>query len=206
MAKRNRKMTDKKIERMIKEGRGQGSGADYKPWITIQDIASKGRSTRIKGIKTKRQHEFLSDMETNFFFLMEFSDRVSDIREQYPLLLLEETLFIAEKLGIKHPTDPKTRMPIVVTTDFLITIQDHNGQRLIARTIKEKQKLSKRTLDKFEIERRYWQKRGVYWGIVTEDEIDKVKANNIASIYVNSVSIFPKISVRKLPFSTENYA
>lgn len=92
--------------RKIQDGRGSGIGADYKQWLKIQDISSKGRSTYLKGIKTNRQHEFL-DFERNYFYLTEYSDVFIDIREQFPLLLLEETIVIADELGIKHPTDPK---------------------------------------------------------------------------------------------------
>ena len=51
MSKRTR---TSKIEKWIKEGRGSGVGADYKPWLNIQDVSSLGRSTRLKGIKTNR--------------------------------------------------------------------------------------------------------------------------------------------------------
>lgn len=94
MSKRTR---TSKIEKWIKEGRGTGIGSEYKPWLNIQDVASMGRSTCLKGIKTNRQHEFLSDLERNYFYI--------DIREQFPLLPLEETIVIADELGIKHPTD-----------------------------------------------------------------------------------------------------
>lgn len=50
----------------LKEGLGQGTGIDYKPWIKIQDVPSLGRSTRLKGIKIPRQYEFLSDLERNY--------------------------------------------------------------------------------------------------------------------------------------------
>lgn len=59
MSKRTRAF---KAEKWIKEGRGSGVGPDYKPWLTIQDVSSLGRSTRLKGTKTNRQHEFLSDL------------------------------------------------------------------------------------------------------------------------------------------------
>ncbi len=36
------------IEQWIKQGRGTGIGVDYKPWLKIQDVSSKGRSTRLK--------------------------------------------------------------------------------------------------------------------------------------------------------------
>ena len=44
-----------KIEKWIQEGRGSGIGAEYKPWLKIQDVSSKVRSTRLKGVKTNRQ-------------------------------------------------------------------------------------------------------------------------------------------------------
>ena len=143
-----------KIEKWIKEGRGSGVGSEYKPWLNIQDVASKGRSIRLKGIKTNRQHEFLSDLERNYFYLTEYSDFVVDIREQFPLLPLEETIVIADELGIKHPTDPKTHEPIVMTTDFLLTVDKGEGLVELARTIKMKDELLKeRVIEKFEIER-----------------------------------------------------
>lgn len=61
-------------------------------------------------------------MERNYFYLTEYSDVVIDLREQFPVLPFEETRLIADELGIKHPTDPKTGEPIVMTTDFLLTI------------------------------------------------------------------------------------
>ncbi|MEK3789416.1 hypothetical protein [Paenibacillus sp. FSL K6-1230] len=35
MAKRKREITDAKINRFIKEGSGQGTGADYLPWLRV---------------------------------------------------------------------------------------------------------------------------------------------------------------------------
>lgn len=184
MAKRKRITTQKTIENYIKEGRGEGIEKTYKPWILIQDVASLGRSTRLKGIKTNRQHEFLSDLERNYFYILEYSDIVVDIREQFPLLPLEETVLIAKELGIKHPTDPKTNEFIVMTTDFLITTSK-NGELIdVARTIKSKDDLTnKRILEKFEIEKTYWQKQGIDWGIVTDEEINKDLVQNISNIH-----------------------
>ncbi|GLC89709.1 TnsA endonuclease N-terminal domain-containing protein [Lysinibacillus piscis] len=181
MSKRTR---TSKIEKWIKEGRGSGIGSDYKPWLNIQDVSSLGRSTRLKGIKTNRQHEFLSDLERNYFYLTEYSDFVVDIREQFPLLPLEETIVIADELGIKHPTDPKTHEPVVMTTDFLLTVDKGEGFVELARTIKMKDELLKeRVIEKFEIERVYWERRQINWGIVTELEIPKEMARNISYIH-----------------------
>lgn len=172
------------VEKWIKEGRGNGIGSDYKPWLKIQDVSSKGRSTRLKGIKTNRQHEFLSDLERNYFYLTEYSGFIVDIREQFPLLPLEETIVIADELGLKHPTDPKTNELIVMTTDFLLTVDKGEGLVELARTIKMKDELLKeRVIEKFEIERVYWERRQIDWGIVTELEIPKEMARNISYIH-----------------------
>jgi hypothetical protein len=203
MAKRKR-IHD--IEKMIKEGYGSGVGSEYKPWIKIQDVPSLGRVTRVKGMKTNRQHELLSDMERNYFYILEFSDNVIDIREQYPLIPIEDTISIANESGIRYPTNPETGEDIVMTTDFLITISSADGIKEVARTIKSKDDLlDKRILEKFEIERVFWEKRGIEWGIVTEEEIDKTIAYNISFIQgykdirnVDSFSEMEAIEVKDL--------
>lgn len=177
MAKRNREVTLKKIQKWIKEGRGQGEGEHYKPWLTIQDVPSIGLATRKMGRTCKRQYQLMSNLERDYFYLLDFSDVVTDIREQYPLLPIDETLLIAEQMGIPHPSDPKTGEPIVMTTDFLITANKIN----MARTVKPLNELNNdRIIEKFEIERRYWKDRQIDWGIVTEEEIPKVYVRNIS--------------------------
>lgn len=181
MSKRKRSTS---TEKKMKDGRGQGSGTDYKPWVVIQDLGSLGRSTRLKGYKISRQFEFLSDLERNYFYLLDYSDEVVDIREQYPLLPIGETLSIADELGLKHPTNPKTNEPIEITTDFLITTLNDGQHEHIARTLKYKKDLmDERILEKFEIERVYWERQSVEWGIVTELEVPKTMAHNIAFIH-----------------------
>ncbi|MFJ9502074.1 TnsA endonuclease N-terminal domain-containing protein [Brevibacillus centrosporus] len=180
MTKRKRETSISQIEKRIKEGRGQGYGRDYIPWLLIQDVPSSGRATRIHGWKTNRIHHVHSDLERSYLYILEWSDIVTDIREQFPLLPIEETLSIAEELNIKHPTDPKSNHPIVLTTDFMISVDN----REVARTIKPSSQLdSHRVIEKFEIERRYWAKRNIDWGIVTEVDIPKIFVRNIEWVH-----------------------
>lgn len=201
MAKRKRKLD---YDKMIKEGIGSGKGKDYKPWLEIQDFPSKGRVTRVKGIKTQRQHELFSDLERNYFYYLDFSDNVVDIREQFPLLPIEETMIIARELGIEHPNNPVTKEPVVMTTDFLITLKEKNGEILEkARTVKYKKDLvDKRVLEKFEIERKYYLKKGIDWGIVTEEEIDKSISKSIADLYtyqnLEEIELFRDVDIEVL--------
>jgi len=180
MAKHRSKWNEKTFNRYIAEGRGQGTLESYRPWIRIQDFASRGIVSRIKSSKTNRIIHLLSKNELYYFYLLEWADNVLDIREQFPLLDVEMTTSIAKNIGVKHPTDNESGFPYVLTCDFLITMND----RTIARTIKQSGELSnKRTLEKLEIERRYWKEKGVNWGIVTEQEILIQKAKNIEWIY-----------------------
>lgn len=181
--KGRRQTTLKLIEKRYAEGRGQGRGASYRPWLYIQDVPSQGLVTRIYGWTTDREHHLLSKLELLYFFLLDWSSIVIDIREQYPLDL-KETLAIADQLGIRHPRDPRTQQPIVITTDFLITIRTPTGIEEHARTVKYAKMLSSvRVMEKFEIERLYWRARGVDWGIVTEREIDRTITSNIEWVH-----------------------
>src|SRR5699024_12849558 len=118
-----------------------------------------------------RQHELVSDLDLNYFYLTEFSDDVLDIREQFALLPQEETIVIAEELGIKHPADPKTGDPIVMSTDFLLTVGKGQGVFEVAHTISMKTELLQgRVLEKFEIEREYCERRGIGGGSAIDEE------------------------------------
>jgi hypothetical protein len=171
MAKRKRGITPKKIEEKIKKGHGQGHKREYKTWLRINDVPSKGLSTRGKGWKTQRVHHFLSNLEYALFFVLEWSTHVVDIREQFPLDQ-QSTIDIANRLEIKHPTDPTTKELTVMTTDFYIDIEEGNLPRQVAIAVKPESKLNGvREIEKLQIERQYWLDRDVEWHIVTECEI-----------------------------------
>lgn len=168
-----------KYERYLKEGRGQGDGKNYKPWIRVQDFSSKGRVSREYGYTIGREYHLFSDLELRYFILLDWASNVIDIKEQYPLKL-ETTLAIANQTNIRHPVDNKSEFPVVMSTDFLITIHKDGKNEIIARTIKPTSELEKiRTIEKFEIERIYWEKQGVDWGIVTEKDISLPVVQNI---------------------------
>lgn len=180
MAKRRYGIDEDKISRFIKEGRGQGSGAGYQPWLTVQDVSSSGRSSRIYSRKTGREHHLLSDMETAVFLLLDWSDAVIDIREQFPLDR-DMTRSIAAKMGIRHPVDMQSKTDIVMTTDFLVDVQNENGSTLIVRTVKPSGELDDvRTLEKLEIDRRYWNDwKGNDWGLITDNDLPKQRIKNL---------------------------
>lgn len=180
------------IQKHLKKGYGKGDLKDYKPWIKVNHFSSLGRSHRLYGLKTGRVHHLFSDLEVNLFNILDFSDDVLDIKEQYPLLDLgnpsiEETKRIAALLGIKHPQHHGNN--IVITTDFLITLK--KNKKIIARTVKPYTHLSERTLEKFEIERSYWNCLGVEWAIVTDKELSSsVITNNLMDLKESYTFVF----------------
>jgi hypothetical protein len=118
----------------------------------------------------------MSNLELSLFYLLDWSDDVTDIREQYPLADITHAIEIAEKAQIRYPYDANSGFPYVLTSDFYL--ETKNGAMVIS--VKPSIELGKpRVREKLEIERRYWNVRGVQWSIMTEKEINRKRANNI---------------------------
>jgi hypothetical protein len=176
--------TPESIAKRIAEGRGEGIGINYRPWLEVQDFPSQGVSHRLLGFKTGREHHLFSDLELIVFLIYDVMFTIIDIREQFPLLPLKDTLEIAEELGIEHPTDPATGYPTVMTTDFLLKIQTRYGIAFDARTCKYKKDLDDpRVWEKFRIERIYWRRREIDWGYVHDKLVPPILAENAALIH-----------------------
>lgn len=184
----------------LKKGRGEGHGKNYIPFLFTREVPSLGKASRIKGWKTGREHHFLSTLESNYFYSLEWSPVVVDIREQFPLPLAD-TQAIAERLSIRHPYNNKTGEHWVATTDFLIDFEEDGITKLKARSIKSASDLGDaRTIEKLEIERTYWHDHGVDWGIVTEVEIPKTLAGNVEWLHsALDPSEAPGISLEDIP-------
>jgi TnsA endonuclease C terminal/TnsA endonuclease N terminal len=176
----------KQITELIKAGYGQGDGASYKPYINILRTSSKGRVTRVKGHTTKRTHSFLSDTETRFFYLLEFNPFVIDIREHFPIYDDIERIIPSLDSSLRECLqNQKTGEPIVLTTSFLITIQNENKDIYhLARSIKDYRLLkNNKVIERYEIMRRYWESKDIDYGIVTNKEIPINLVKNIEYLH-----------------------
>jgi hypothetical protein len=205
MARRRFRSTSESIAKRIAEGRGQGVGRNYRPWIEVQDFPSRGVIHRPLGLKTGRVHHLFSDLEFIVFLIYDLLPCIFDIREQFPLHPLEETVEIARKIGVKHPTDPVTGYPIVMTTDFLIKLRLAHEIVFHARTVKYRKDLDdQRVKEKLEIERRYWLRRDIDWGYVTEEDIPPILAQNAALLhpfyFLSDLHPLTKKEVSKISF------
>ena len=170
----------KDYQRALKNKFGIGQGSDYKPWLRVQDVKSIGHRSEIFGRKTQRIHHLLSSIESEFFYLSEFSDSVVDIREQFPILPLNYTQKVSHLLGIKHPAHPKTKEPIIITTDFVLTVDNKQGSSFHAISIKPDDKSHKlRTLEKIDLERVCWELLDVRFSYYTGNEYTRNQGKNI---------------------------
>jgi hypothetical protein len=175
--------SEQTFKRYLEEGRGQGTLSNYIPWLGIRDLPKTSGTRRVTGWKTNRAH-VLTKLQYDYFLLLEWSDNVMDIRENYPMLPREEAMAIAGETGINYPVDPASQEPLVLTTDFLLTVTDGNGYRDVARSVINQRELEKRTvLERLELTRKFWQARGVRWELVTESKLPRTLILNIKHVH-----------------------
>lgn len=193
------RLTAERQKRYINEGRGTGIGSKYLPWIFVarSEISSTGFSSIL--IHNGRQHHFLSNGETSCFLLATQLPHYLEVREQYPLslgkgnhevnvyydhygLFYPGTLEIAKSLGIRHPRVPSTEggsAPFIMSTDLLITFEINGEYKLLAVSYKPKLPTSKRALELLQIEKGYWEARGIKWLFITYDLFGRLYSNEL---------------------------
>ena len=99
MARRNRGLTKQAIQKRWKEGRGQGEGEFYQPWLTVRDVSSRGQSNRPLGWKTGRAHRLLSLNELRYLYVLDDPSEAGAEHERVSRLISEgkmEQMFLAE--------------------------------------------------------------------------------------------------------------
>ena len=160
----------------LKEKRGTGTGADYKPWILAREIGSLGTESVFKDWKHGRNIQCLSQAEVKAYTLLRWRDDVLDIREQYPLDL-KVTLAIARRMGLPHPHSYETHM----ATDFLVTYKHPNGGSFLkAYSVKPNEThMTDYALKNLAIEQAYWGIKGVCLEVIYADNLNNTLITNI---------------------------
>ncbi|HHC7282561.1 TPA: TnsA endonuclease N-terminal domain-containing protein [Vibrio parahaemolyticus] len=180
MAKSKYVLTEKQIAKRIKEGRGAGRLSNYKPWLFVNEVPSEGRSQRVYSHLTGRIHHVLSDLEFAVFLLLDHNSAITDIREQFPLNR-EDTLNISKEGQLWHPSQGGVNL--VMSSDFLVNSSSKTQPKFAIQAKYSSSLKDPRTVEKLEIERRYWLLKKIPWFLVTEREIDKVVVTNIDWLY-----------------------
>jgi hypothetical protein len=148
--------------------RNEMEGKKYDPFVKGHHFGSKGVVGRIYNREIERAQHTLSNLELKYLTLLKWSTVPTDIREQF-VLPLEDTLAIAEELGIPHPRDKSAREWYPLSTDFLVSLR---GGKSIAISVKYSKDVSnRRVLEKLQIEQEYWQRQDTEWKLATESDI-----------------------------------
>lgn len=169
----------------IRERRGTGYGAAYRPWIKVSEFPGHlGVHHNPVDWKNGRQMELLSDGELWQYLILRWDDSVVDIREQYPLdLSITEELFKRYK-GFKHPRnrDGLVHMTSDLLVDYIDGHQEVYSIKYSREDVISDETEAKNTAKKLWIERMYWEGRDVSWNLIFTKEINRSLAENIANI------------------------
>ena len=169
----------------IQEGRCQGIGPAYVPFYLASEAKSMGTASMIPDMIEGRMIHTLSTTETDFYWLLRWSDDTLHIREQY-LLNRAYVNDVRISLGLKQvPAN------CCYTTDFLVDLID-GSQRAYSVKFKAadfdpnnvKYKGSKKKyatlIERQNIERLYWESQGIPFAIITSETINRTYSKNIA--------------------------
>lgn len=185
----------RQIKRALKlrEHRGEGEGAEYKPWIKAREFNSTGTAHNIVDWKSGRTIELLSEGETWLYYILRWDDRVADIREQFPLNLAE-TNAIADNSGIMRVDKGEDNM----TTDLLVTMDDGTFRAYSVKADRS-QTVAPRDIEKLWIEKTYWNTHKIPWKLVYKIDLNRDYADNIRLCveYYNQKWVFDKMSMLK---------
>ena len=177
MARYKYALTEKRIEQWIKEGRGQGIGENYNPWIEVQNFPSKGNVYRVNGVGVPdRVRHLFSQLEYHWYLIFELDSSIVDIREQFPLLPRGNTIELAKSLQIPHPAIKGQNM--VITSDFRITTRQKDGSHkdTIYSIKYEKDLKDNRVREKMKLEKAFWKKRGINFFMNTDTLLKEMGA------------------------------
>ena len=161
----------------------------YDPLIKVWSGPKGTRRHFLKGFKSERNHHFLSDGEYRAGIYYESLPNVIDYFEQFPLWDIELAVRIANDMNIRYPMD-KDGEAYVMSTDLFCREYDPELKKIVkvAYTYKpldsfdfnSKHPVSiNRTLEKLELERRYYFEKNIRFEIVTDAHISKNCAHNL---------------------------
>lgn len=190
----------------IKDGRGQGHGAGYKPWLQISRRKTPSNSNiNLRHLPILGRHgHFLSRNEVNIAIWLLWLG-ADDLREQFPLWPFAHphpiyghpsatgqqlpwsrgTLAIARDLGIDHGWFAGSRIPYVATTDFMLTVLTGDIPSLVAiaakpsAIVKGRVAVKQRVKERLALELAYARELGIRWLLMSDGDISLPLRENL---------------------------
>lgn len=170
-------MAGAKLSEQSRSERGYGvidmeAPWNYQPWLRSRDVCrGNGQRHIISDLKyPQRQIHLMSNLELEVYYMLRGNEQVQELFEQYPLSI-EKTIQICENVNLSHPRNPTGEL-VVMTTDFVVIVGKGNNIKFKAYAVKTSDDLKdQRVLEKLKIEQLYWQRLGVSWSIITEQDL-----------------------------------
>lgn len=163
----------------------------YEPLIKVWSGPKGTRRHLYKGVKSGREHHFLSDGERRLGIIRDSLPETVNYFEQYPLDDLLLCVEIAVEMGIKYPCDADGEA-YVLSTDFMCLESDLSQSEptinQVARTYKTLDSFDTqikhpvsvtRTLQKLELERRYYAEKKIPFILETDADVSVNCADNL---------------------------
>ena len=100
----------------------------------------------------------LSDLELAVFLTLDWSPKVIDIREQFPLRV-EDTVRLAETYGLPH--SKFQGIPQVLSSDFLVDFDDPTRPAMALQAKYSTDLEKPEVIERLELERRYWEEKEI---------------------------------------------
>ena len=211
MPRKRKNVTDQDVDRWVAQWEESYQAGNYESWAKVRDVPSLGRATKVRGIKSERIHHLHSDIEYSVYLMLEYDKSVIEIYDQHPLLPRSRTVEIACEMGISPARYPCSKSYFVYSTDFVVVKRRKEGkQERIAITVKPKlapsQKNIKRTLQKLEVERRFWNEQNIVYRCITNENINYNLIHNL-KWFINDAIIDSETNEKLQPwlkaFTTE---
>lgn len=196
----------KKLERRILDGRGQGHGDRYLPWLWIRRKNTSAKGNQVAGAMPgyRRSAHFLARVEWYFGLLCLYLG-ARDVREQFPLWpmahvhpldelfrltgkvmpLTTGLLEIARQAGIEHGSEVGfPGVPYVASIDLAVTLAVGRNVRLVGVSLKPLAEVREaeptdRMLERLELERRYFNASGDRYVIADQTMLGRYTGANL---------------------------
>lgn len=150
--------------------------------LKVTTFSSKGRVSRVCSYKCKDKVVHLqSDNQMRLFMMFEWDDSIKNIEVNVEIHNIEQILNDIDNLKLYKFRDKGTGELFQLHTNFLVLLKSNDGiEKQIAISVKSVSELERKVVvEKLEIERRYWEAKGIRFAVITEKEIDKQFVNNI---------------------------
>ncbi|UYM15453.1 TnsA endonuclease N-terminal domain-containing protein [Endozoicomonas euniceicola] len=199
MRKKRTGVTQQDVQRWVKAWKNDCLKKN-RSFTSIADVPSRGRasegSVTIECDKTIVKH---SDLEYNFCLLVRFHPRTTNLETQVPLIDMDNevlpqtpTIEIEKAMDIKEARFRGSKTNWIYTEDALITQSDDGQDIKLARSMKYLKDLvffendsdtikqnKKRTWELLNVQKVYFESKGINWKIITERSINRNVIDNI---------------------------